>query len=385
MSVALHGNLRDFGIGEVFQLIGQQQKTGLLEVSDEELRLRIAFDGGAVVSGERAGAYEQAAVGDMLVRAGLITPQRLVALEQQIAQRGAQLEMLLRESGELRADQLDEIVTLVTRETLFELLRWTRGSFHFSAAPVVHMRAASQCIPAEQLLMDGLRMVDEWRGFDEGAVAPEAVFESVGRFEDFRRTQPGESPDRLAVAERLFLLLDGRQPVQRVMDLSRLGSFEAARWLTRFRRAGLIERVAPELVAKKQRRRHALEFAQGSSVLGGMLAVLPWLLLAAIVFSLSQQPVGVGAAVSRLTQRALLHEAQVSFETLRLRNLADAYRYARGAWPAGVTDLRRFVNDARHEQPLAPLASHEYYFAQRGDSFLVLAPEEVRVPADEGR
>ena len=56
MSVALHGNLRDFGIGEVFQLIGQQQKTGLLEVSDEELRLRIAFDGGAVVSGERAGA-----------------------------------------------------------------------------------------------------------------------------------------------------------------------------------------------------------------------------------------------------------------------------------------------------------------------------------------
>jgi len=34
VSVALHGNLRDFGIGEVFQLIGQQQKTGVLEVSD---------------------------------------------------------------------------------------------------------------------------------------------------------------------------------------------------------------------------------------------------------------------------------------------------------------------------------------------------------------
>ncbi len=385
MSVALHGNLRDFGIGEVFQLIGQQQKTGLLEVSDGQLRLRIAFDGGAVVSGERVGAYEQAAVGDMLMRAGMITPQRLVALEHQISERGAQLETLLRESGELRDEQLDGIVTLVTRETLFELLRWTRGSFHFSAAPVVHDRAPSQCIPAEQLLMDGLRMLDEWRGFDEGAVDPVAVFEPAGRFEDFRRAQPGEGPERLAVAERLFLLIDGRQPVQRVMDLSRLGSFETARWLTRFRRAGLIERVAPELVAKKQRRRHALEFAQGPSLLGGILAALPWLLLAAIGFGLSQQQPGVLSVAPRLAQQALLHEAQVSFETLRLRNLVDAYRYARGAWPAGLTDLRRFVNDARHQQPLAPLASHEYYFAQRGDSFLVLAPEAPRVPADEGR
>ena len=56
MSVALHGNLRDFGIGEVFQLIGQQQKTGVLEVSDGELRMRVAFDGGAVVWGDRVGA-----------------------------------------------------------------------------------------------------------------------------------------------------------------------------------------------------------------------------------------------------------------------------------------------------------------------------------------
>ena len=55
MSVALHGNLRDFGIGEVFQLIGQQQKTGLLEVQNEEVRLRIAFDTGAVVTGDRVG------------------------------------------------------------------------------------------------------------------------------------------------------------------------------------------------------------------------------------------------------------------------------------------------------------------------------------------
>jgi hypothetical protein len=375
VSVALHGNLRDFGIGEVFQLIGQQQKTGLLEVVDEAQRLRITFDGGAVVTGERVGAYEQAALGEMLVRTGSITPRRLVEIEQQIASRGAKLEALLRETGELRAEQLDEMVDLVTRETLFELLRWTRGSFHFSAGPVVHGRRPDQCIAAEQILMDGLRMVDEWRSFDAAAVDPEAVLEAVGSFEEFRRAQRGESPDRLAVAERLFLLIDGRQPVRRVVDLSRLGSFEGARWLTRFLRAGLIGRVSPAQL-KKLRRGAVEALGAGRGVASALVALLPWLVLGLVVARLAQLPPAAPAARPTLGERALLHQAETAFETLRLRNLADAYRYARRDWPAGPTDLRRLFHEARRHQPLAPLDPREYYFAQRGDSFLVLAPEE---------
>jgi hypothetical protein len=375
VSVALHGNLRDFGIGEVFQLIGQQQKTGVLEVSDEQTRLCIRFEGGAVVSGERAGAYEQAALGDMLVRTGLITPQRLVELERRIAEGGVQLDALLTEGGELSPGQIDEIVELVTRDTLFELLRWTRGSFHFTAGPVVHRRDASRLLPAEQLLMDGLRTVDEWRTFDEYAVDPESVFLQKGRFEEFRRSHPGEAPERLAVGERLFLLIDGRMPVRRVVDLSRLGTFEGARWLTLLRRAGLIEPIDPEIVARKQRRRHALELAAGPSVLGALVALLPWALLAAIVLALFQQPPARPPAAARLAERAVLERAASAFETRRLRNLADAHRYARGEWPAGLTDLRRFFHEARRSVPLAPLDAGEYYFARRGDGFVVLAPE----------
>ena len=376
MSVALHGNLRDFGIGEVFQLIGQQQKTGVLEVSDEQTRLRITFEGGAVVSGERAGAYEQAALGDMLVRTGVITPQRLVELERRIAEGGVQLAALLTESGELSAGQVDEIVELVTRDTLFELLCWTRGSFHFTAGSVVHQRDAACILPAEQLLMEGLRTVDEWRTFDEYAVDPESVFLPTGRFEEFRRAQPGEAPEKLAVAERLFLLIDGRMPVRRVVDLSRLGTFEGARWLTLFRRAGLIEPIDPEIVARKQRRRHALELAAGLSVLGALVALLPWVLLAAIVLALVQQPAPQPPAEARLAERAVLERAASAFEARWLRNLVDVHRYARGEWPGGLTDLRRFFHEARRTVPLAPLDAREYYFARRGDSFLVLAPEQ---------
>ena len=51
MTVALSGSLRDFGIADVFQLIGQQRKTGVLEfTSDAGDGVQLRFDRGNVVS-----------------------------------------------------------------------------------------------------------------------------------------------------------------------------------------------------------------------------------------------------------------------------------------------------------------------------------------------
>ena len=73
MAVALRGNLSDFGIGEVFQLIGQQRKTGVLEVDGGRRNASTCrFVEGSVVSAATAGPHEDAALGDMLVRAGLL-------------------------------------------------------------------------------------------------------------------------------------------------------------------------------------------------------------------------------------------------------------------------------------------------------------------------
>jgi hypothetical protein len=158
-----------------------------------------------------------------------------------------------------------------------------------------------------------------------------------------------------------------------VIDLSRLGSFEGARWLTQFRRAGLIEPIEPASVAR--RRRPALARAAGSSLLAGVIALLPWALLAAVLAGLLQLPGGQPLGQADLAGRAALHRAEVAFEARRLRHLAAAYRYARGVWPEGLTDLRRFFYESRRNVPLAPLDTREYSFARRGDSFLVLAPE----------
>ena len=83
MTVALHGNLRDFGIGEVFQLIGQQRKTGVLEVRGEQGEVELRFDSGGVVAAAPAAERPDAPLVEMIVRCGVVPRDRLAELERE--------------------------------------------------------------------------------------------------------------------------------------------------------------------------------------------------------------------------------------------------------------------------------------------------------------
>jgi len=52
--MALSGTLKDFGIADIFQLIGQQQKTGVLHLSERDDEVHVAFKDGNIVRAECA-------------------------------------------------------------------------------------------------------------------------------------------------------------------------------------------------------------------------------------------------------------------------------------------------------------------------------------------
>lgn len=365
MSVALHGNLRDFGIGEVFQLIGQQQKTGVLDVTGGSVRVRIAFDRGAVVWGETVGPYEHSALGDLLVRSGLISPERMLALERAVQDGEGDLIGLIAKRGELAETQLAEAVSLLTQNTMFTLLRWTQGSFHFTSQPVAGEGDATQRTPAEQILMDALRMVDEWRTFDADARDLDTVWRRSEGFDVFRERASGESGARLAHAERAFGLIDGRVAARRVIDLARLGEFEGVYWLSRLRRAGVIEPLTRE--APRVRRVRIALWPAAS--LGAAAAIAPFLLAAIAVLALVFDRTSERTASPE--DGALMRSAERSFTRALARNAVEAYRFRHGRWP-------RDLAAATSELP-TPLATENlgaYYYARRGDNFVVLPPEE---------
>lgn len=365
MSVALHGNLRDFGIGEVFQLIGQQRKTGVLDVTGEESRVRIAFDRGAVVWGEVMGPYEHAALGDMLVRSGLVAPELMLQLERGVQDGESDLRTLIVRRGHLGEAQLQEAVKLLTHNTMFTLLRWTQGSFRFSAQPVVGEGDSAQSTPAEQILMDGLRMVDEWRTFDAEAREPGTIWRRSDAFDLFRERATGDSPARVALAERIFSLVDGRAPGSRLVDRARLGEFDGVYWISRLRRAGVIEPLPRETTRPRARSRISL----GVVPLASLRIALPFAAAALALLALLLQR-GRGTDVA--PEVAVLEwAADASLERALVRNAVEAYRFRHGNWPADAAEAVREL-----PEPMATERVAAYYFARRGDNFVVLLPEE---------
>jgi hypothetical protein len=367
VSVALHGNLRDFGIGDVFQLIGQQRKTGILAVQGQDVEVELRFHEGRIVSAARVGAHEQAALAEMLVRCGVLTEERLAELERERENSLLPLDRLLTERGVLARQQIDEIEDLLSRDTIFDLLRWTDGSFRFVPRPIEHERDPQALLGAEQVLMDGLRMVDEWRSIEKEILSDSVVLRRTGSFEEYRRSRTDADPSRLAEEERVLLLIDGRLPVRRVIDLSRLGTFECMRILVSLRSVGLIEATDPPRVSRGGSKRAAplrLRTALASAFAMGALIVV----LVLVHARGPSLPPSEGFTI----QRSPFRTARLRFETRRLRNLAEAFFFDAGRWPEDLEELTDW--GSRGKGSLTPSVSG-YYYGKREDGIALLAPE----------
>jgi len=371
MGVALHGNLKDFGIAEVFQLIGQQRKTGLLEITGPDGRVELAFDEGAVVWASPLGESEFAVLGDRLVRCGLVTKPRLQELIKEGAASARALPTLLVSSGAVAQSDLDEINELLSRETIFAVMRWTGGSFHFDAQPVHHNVEPDKLLAAEQILMDGLRMLDEFRAFQGLVPDEDMVFEPVGQLEVYRQRVSGDARGRSDGAERIFQLVDGRLPVRRIIDLSRLGTFEATRVLADLHSANMIQ-PATGAASSKASEPEEVGPPLMERVKFALSAIVPVLLLGGLVWAGFE---GRGAP-TRLTGHPVpsspLADIRQDFELRRLRHAIETRRMIAGDWPETLDAAA--TNDAEGVFALTDSDAAPYYYRRRDGGLLLLAP-----------
>jgi hypothetical protein len=366
VSVALRGNLEDFGIGEVFQLIGQQRKTGVLEISNASGRIQLRFDAGAVVSAAPVGEQPDASLGDMLVRRGVLPPE---ARESALVECAASLERLgtrLVEQGLVSSEELEATEEFLTSETIFDLLRQNAGSFHFTAQPVPHDRDPAKLLNAEQILMDGLRMVDEWRTLASVLPSEEAVLRRRRNFDVYAAAATGEARRRLVTAERVYLLVDGRLTLRRVIDLSRLGTFEVSRIVADLIGAGVVEPLKRK-EPKQSVARTGSELPRSSVVAGGI--VLSAVALVAFVLHLPVRHPSPGLRI----EGATLAAARDSFETRRLRNALDAWRAGRGSWPERLDTLA--AEGWLDAAALTSATGAPYYYRRSADGVVLLSPE----------
>ena len=373
MSVGLSGNLQDFGLADVFQLIGQQRKTGILELASKKARVQLVFDRGSVVSAAPAGgrASDPDPLGEMLVRCGLLTRERTSAAEAEAKASAQSFSRVVAARLWLRAEEIARVQDVLTKDTLFDVLRWTNGSFDFRAQAVEHEREHASLLGAEQILMDGLRMLDEWRELARRVPSDETIFERFGRFEAYAQSAGDDSPARIEAARRLFGLIDGRLSVRRIIDLALVGTFEGMRVLTAMQEGGLIRPLEGSSKRAAALRRAGERGASGLELLRrGAAALLPFALLAGLALLAAQRPGPVPLRRIESSSLAMLREGHA---TRQLRAAIDTYRLLENRWPERLDELAR--KGLVDKPALATPEGRPYYLAHRQDGVILLAPE----------
>ncbi len=243
--MSLQGALSDFGVAEVFQLIAQQRKTGILEITRERA-IEVYFREGLVLRARPVESAPSEALCDLLLRTGLISEPVLEEARRRQAESLEPLPSILVESCNVRSEDVDRIARLVSHEAIFELFRRDEGRFVFVPRDV-DAEQGDESLGAEQVLLDALRMRDEWSDVQQALPDRSLVLQRSVDIEEMRvrraaiALEAGLPEDDL---ERVFRLCDGRLDAQRVIDLSRLGTFAGAKGLVGLRRAGMLRAEA---------------------------------------------------------------------------------------------------------------------------------------------
>jgi hypothetical protein len=240
--MALEGTIKDFGLPDIFQLIGLQRKTGLLTLKHEQDQVTVFFENGMVVNADSASKRLEDRLGNVLVKQGKLSRERLedaLTTQRQTLQR---LGHILAASSAITTRDLRDALSVQVAQIVFRVFRWRDGRYQFNAADTVdYDRENFVPMSTDFILMEGIRMVDEWPIIEKKIPSMDIVFkpavdpnsievgggaEEEGGSERKRSAASSSNKIRLTPEEeRIFRKVDGTQTVQGIIDSVGTGVF----------------------------------------------------------------------------------------------------------------------------------------------------------------
>jgi len=236
---SLRGDLNVVPIAEVLQLLDVQEQSGTLSVNRAKGNIEIYFRKGRIDLAAATGVSEEFLLGRFIVDNELMTQQDFEGF---LESRGSGTKLIgaqLVKLGYLTEQDLSTALHRQTCELIYEMLRWSHGSFRFNRTPQLPPAAvdAALALDVEGILMEGFRRVDEWHLIEREVDNFDLVFlrneDAVAQMGRGRLTR-----EELAVLE----LVNGKNTVKDIIRRSRMGSFDVSKMLYRLLSIKLIRR-----------------------------------------------------------------------------------------------------------------------------------------------
>jgi hypothetical protein len=242
LQVLLQGNLREFSLPNIFQLVKMSAKSGALTIRRGDDWGKIFFRSGQIYY-----AYsvpQHLPLGERLVKSGAITAEQLkAALSTQEKAGGERIGTILLQSGAIDRTTLEHAVREQIQDATFDFFSWMDGVFEFGADERVPDEDILVQMDVESVIMEGCRRIDEW----------ELIFEQLGSLERVPhlayndRIQDRGEVTLTAEEWRVLVRIDGRADMNVILRDCGLDRFHGAKVIYSLYSSGLITVSEPAI------------------------------------------------------------------------------------------------------------------------------------------
>lgn len=236
--MALKGDLASVGLADVFQMLANNQKVGILAVHGREAWRALYFDRRGVTLYYNEHRFLDRLL-EGLVRRHYITADLLDATRREHAGDPIETVETLLANGLIQEGLFLDSFRSQMEEEIYDLFLWEKVHWEFLEGETAVEGYAGVVnenffFSSDSLIMEAARRLDEWVFIREQVRGPEEIFECAPGIS--KRDAKGFDEDTQSVVS----FVDGKRSVSRITEISGITSFQVHKSLSMLRQRGMV-------------------------------------------------------------------------------------------------------------------------------------------------
>jgi hypothetical protein len=327
--MAFEGNIEDFGVADILQLINSQGKTGALTFNKNKETISIGFENGMISSAFHNKKGVLKPIGDYLVLTGKISREKLKKLTRKSRRKGVALVDTLVENNILTREDLERIIEFKIQEVVDELFTWKKGDYKFQLGEKLYSKSKySVLVNPQYLILEGIRRIDEWPKIEEAIPDSKIVFK--------KKKKPGLSVEIGDQEKVVLALINGKMSVEDIVESSGLGKFRTYHAIFNLLEGEVIEKTDYVVEPRKKKKLKIKVTAEN------VVNIVSWVIV--ILFLVANLVTGFYfRPFYRLNRGKYLSTSRhvENYNNYKLEELKKVYQIFKGKNDIRTEDLRR--------------------------------------------
>ncbi len=160
--MGLKGNIKEFNIADIFQLLSLQRKSGALNIISSKGNMLFVLNEGEIVDVSPDIRSKEQMIGQMLVDGGVISDSDRERCLRDQKKHGKKIGEILIEKGLVDEDILSIYLKIQIKECFFRVLTYSNGEYTFDSYTIQSYPPLKKPVRVDQLMMEGMQYLDEY-------------------------------------------------------------------------------------------------------------------------------------------------------------------------------------------------------------------------------